>query len=149
MAGKRMMKKMKERAKRKAEKAAAMKAPGFKPRYAQRFQARLRGEPMAARPVMPRWYASGMRALTGAVVVLMMLAAIPVWAKSGGLVGYRAQCVKADATYTSEIQVNQVEWAQRVLLDRRGNGWTCHLERSDDLGKTWIRVDDDGKPEGA
>lgn len=56
-------KRRQEQAKARSAKRASMFTPGNKSRYAQRVQARLRGEPMATRPVMPWHYESVMRAV--------------------------------------------------------------------------------------
>ena len=57
--------KHKEMMKAKLAKKAAMHANGEKSRYFRRVQARLRGEPMATRPVMPWYYTEFSRVFAG------------------------------------------------------------------------------------
>lgn len=51
--------------KAKLAKKAAMHANGEKSRYHKRVEARLRGEPMATRTVMPWWYGEFSRVFSG------------------------------------------------------------------------------------
>lgn len=57
--------KRKEMMKAKLAKKAAMHANGEKSRYFKRVQARMRGEPMAPRLVMPWWYGEFSRVFAG------------------------------------------------------------------------------------
>ena len=58
-------KRRQEQLKAKAAKRSAMFQPGHESKYAKRVESRLRGEPMATRPIMPWWYGEFSRVFAG------------------------------------------------------------------------------------
>lgn len=64
---------------------------------------------------------------------------------------YRVRIIREDFhNVVSPILITSTpQTLHEELAQNRGRGRKAWLERSDDLGKTWTKCDDDGKPEGA